>query len=93
MGQPDARTGRRAVAAPLVTAGEAAQIREREDLAELLIQCGERTEFRGERWEKLALQVMKDRVEHVDPIDSRRFRSIKTENTQPPEGFERASSV
>jgi len=47
--QPGARSGRGAVAAPLVTAGEAAQIAEGDDLAELFIQGGERPEFRGQR--------------------------------------------
>ena len=91
VGQPDARSGRRTVAATIVTAGAAAQIGERENLAERLIQGGERPQFRGERGEKLALQVMEDRGERGDPIASRRFRSSKTQNAQPPAGFERGS--
>ena len=93
VGQPDARSGRRAVAAPRIAAGAAAQIGEREDLAERLIQRGERPQFRGERGKKLALQVMEDRGEPAGPIASRRFHPIKTEHTQRPAGFERASTI
>ena len=41
------------VAAPFVTAGEAAQIGARNNFAELLIKGTQRTEFRRECWKKL----------------------------------------
>ena len=45
VGQPDAGTGRTALAAPLIAAGEAAQLGQRDDLAELLVQGGEFAQF------------------------------------------------
>ena len=59
--QPGARTGRRTVAAPFITAGEAAQIGQREDFAELLVQGRERSQLGCQRGEKLALQRVEDR--------------------------------
>ncbi len=65
--QPDTRTGRTAVPAPLIAVGEAPQLRERNDFTKLLIQGGELPEFVGEGRKDLALQAVEDRreVEHV----------------------------
>lgn len=66
MREPDAGAGRAAFAAPFIAAGEAAQLRERDDRTELPIQGGEFTQFVGERGKKLALQSEEDRrqIEH-----------------------------
>ena len=56
MGQPEAGTGRSAVASPFVTAGAAAPGGEGDDLAALLVQG-------GEGGEKLALEVVENRGE------------------------------
>lgn len=65
--QPSARTGRATFAAPLILVREAAQLREGDDFAELLVQRGERAKLLFEGREKLALQTVKDRrqIEHV----------------------------
>lgn len=70
-------------------AGEAAQIGERNDFAEPLIQGGERAEFRCERGEKLALQVVKDRrqVSHVWQTRRSPSRSNKLETIPDNPGF------
>jgi hypothetical protein len=59
--QPSARTGWATVAAPFVTTGEAAQIGERNDLAELLIQGAQGAGFGRKRGEKWPLQMVKNR--------------------------------
>lgn len=70
------------VAAPFVTAGEAPQIGERNDLAELLVQGTQGSEFRCERGEKLSLQVVKVRrqLSHERPTPQPPFRSNKATN-------------
>ena len=67
VGQPDARARRTAFAAPRIAAGEAAQLGEREDSAELFVQRGEFAQLLGEDGKELALQVMEDHgeVEHT----------------------------
>ena len=61
--QPDARTGRSPVAAPFVSAGEAPQLGERNDFAELLIQSRARSQFGFQRGKQLALQRVEDRCQ------------------------------
>jgi hypothetical protein len=85
VGQPDAGTGRTALAAPFIAAGEAAQLGQRDDLAELLVQGGEFAQFLGEGGKELALQAVEDRpqVEHAFPSASARRafkRSCKNPN-------------
>jgi hypothetical protein len=74
VGQPDAGTGLTAFAAPFITAGETAQLRERDNLAELLIQRGEFAQFLGKGGKELALQAVENRrqVEPALPIASHR---------------------
>ena len=74
VGKPDASAGRPTLAAPFIAAGEAAQLGQRDDLAELLIQGGEFAQFLGEGGKELALQSVEDRrqVEHAFPTSSRR---------------------
>jgi hypothetical protein len=67
VGQPSARTRRATFATPFILLREATQLGEGNHFAELLVQRGERPEFRCERGEKLPLQAVEDRrqVEHA----------------------------
>jgi hypothetical protein len=86
VGQPDARTGRTALAAPFITAGKAAELGERDDFTELLIQGRKLTQFLGEGGKKLALQAVEDRrqVEQAFPTASGR-RAFKRPGKNPNE--------
>ena len=66
--EPDARMGRGAVAAPLIGKGEAAQVRQRNDFAELPLECAQRRYFLFEHGEELPLEVVENRreIEHAD---------------------------
>jgi hypothetical protein len=92
--QPGALMRGTTVAAPGVTAGEAAQVGKRNDFAKLLVQGAQRAEFRRERGEKLSLQMVENRRQ-VSPVFQTRqpsFRSNKSEIKPPTNpGFERTS--
>jgi len=77
------------VAAPFVTAGEAAQIGERNNFAEPFIQGREGSEFRGQHGEKLALQMVENRRQrsHVWLTHQPPSRSNKSENIPNSLGF------
>jgi hypothetical protein len=93
--QPGARTGQRAVAAPFVTAGEAAQIGERNDFAELLIQGGERPQFLRERgkswrcrwWKIVVRSAMKDRRSAPLPVQTNRKKSQQSRVLKMPQAY------
>ena len=65
--QPQSGAGWATFAAPRIGIGEASQLGQRDDFAELLVERGERPELLFERGEKLALEVVEDRrqIKHV----------------------------
>lgn len=86
--QPDAGAGRTAFATPFVTGGEASELGQGDDFTETLIQCGEFTEFVGERREKLALQSVEDRGQVAHDLLTRSRRRLFNHPLKNPNNFE-----